>query len=405
MKINLQKLLFGCLCLFAFLAPLEYIVNVIYGENFLLKPYRVAAIFVILIGLLVSIDKVNFKFGRDLFFHLSVFVGLFTTIVRSFLNEINGEVFFLIFFQFALYYLVYIVSVSKSYTKEHVETLFYCVVAGSIVSLVSMYLDFFINGLSEDRLGGFFQNVNTAGFTLSIASIFLFYKGLSTSSNYLKSTLYYLVSLLFLLGVFFTGSRTAFAIVLFGILFLALLSPLVVKFKLIIFGLLLGAIFFDKFYNEIFLKSSLKSRIDTTTSFSDDPRGDLNIISRSISLDNFFFGIGIGQYYVESPKYYHMVENPVFINRTNGLSTHNTYYTILVEWGLFGLIFYLISIVMRISFYIKYLFINSISKLQLIVFLLMLIFNYTADNLETPIWWVALIIITIPQERTQSLDT
>lgn len=370
MIINLQKILLFFLCLFAFLAPLEYIVNVIYGENFLLKPYRIAAIVIIFIGLFKNFHKNKIKFGRDLFFHLAVFVGLLTTIIQFIIFERNSELFFVIFFQFILYYFAYIFSVSNSYTVKEIELLFYCVVVGSIVSLISMYIDFFINGLNEGRLGGFFQNVNTAGFTLSIAGIFLFYKGLNTSTNYLISILYYLFSFLFILGVFFTGSRTAFAIVFFGILLLVFLSPLIVKFKVIIFALVLGFVFFDTFYNEIFLKSSLKLRIESTTSLSDDPRGDLNIISRAISRDNYFLGVGIGQYYVESPKYYHQVDNSIFYNRSTGLSSHNTYYSILVEWGLVGLILYLLSILFQLNLFYKRLLVDKISKLQLSVFLL-----------------------------------
>jgi hypothetical protein len=401
--INLKKLLLFFLCLFAFLAPLEYIVNVIYGENFLLKPYRIAAILIIVVGLISIFYKNKIKFGRDLFFHLAVIVGWLTTAIQFILREANGDVFFVIFFQFALYYLAYIFSVSESFTIEEIELLFYSVVAGSVVSLISMYIDFFINGLSGDRLGGFFQNVNTAGFTLSIAGVFLFYKGLNASANYFKSAFYYLFSFLFILGVFFTGSRTAFAIVFFGIIFLIFLSPLVVKLKITIIGLLIGLIFFDAFYNEIFLKSSLKTRIETTTSLADDPRADLNLISRSISRDNYFFGIGVGQYYIESPKYYHLVDNSIFFNRTKGLASHNTYYTVLVEWGLLGLVLFLLSIGFQLNLLIKRLFIDILSKLQLVVFLLMLIFNFTGDNLVSPIWWVAFIISTITVGKSQKM--
>ena len=171
MKVNLNKLLFYCLCLFAFLSPLEYIVNMLYGENFLLKPYRIAAILCILLGIIKSIYSRKVRLMSNMFFHIVIFVCFLTSGIRFIFYDLDFHYFFVVFFQFVLYYAAYIVSISNFYSEKEIEQLFFSVVAGSIVSLVSMYLDFFINGLSGDRLGGFFQNVNTAGFTLSIASI------------------------------------------------------------------------------------------------------------------------------------------------------------------------------------------------------------------------------------------
>ncbi|EIJ39484.1 lipid A core-O-antigen ligase-like enyme [Galbibacter orientalis DSM 19592] len=190
------------------------------------------------------------------------------------------------------------------------------------------------------RSGGFFSNVNSAGFILYCASIFTFLLYLLEKKN-----IYVYAILLMVITLILTGSRASMLALGTFVLIYNFRYKLTKKVLLtILSGLLFsgGMLYFfkDKIMSSLRLERGLSAR------------DILYNVGLDITSDNIFFGIGLGNLKYVGPAYVNSYPIGQWqkddILKVGIQSSHNLFIETSAELGVFGIIF-LVLILFKIG--------------------------------------------------------
>lgn len=216
------------------------------------------------------------------------------------------------------------------------------ILSGTILSTSIIFSLFFGNVITElsgvVRAGGFFSNVNSAGFICYISTVFAFMQYLEKKK---KSTLF--LCLFFILGIIITGSRASMLAIVVTTIFYNLRYKLTKKtITLTIFGGITAAIIFyinkESILNVLRLNRGLAAR---------DVLFNVGI---NIAKDHPFTGIGlgnlreIGSIYLEKEPIGDWIKKMLLDIGIQ--SSHNAFLETTVELGVFGLLFFVLTIML-----------------------------------------------------------
>ena len=399
-----------------FFIPFEHLLEVFFGIDTVLKPYRVASLLVIGVYfikvLFKSFGQLNYK--DDIPFYLIFIYGLLISLVQMTQGRFSMRFFNNDTFQISLYLLTYFIMKNMSLTPAKWIRLFWCLTWGIILNSAYLFNAFFFRG-DYSRQGGFMNNPNYVALSIVVAIAFIVYR-VSVNIHFRKK-LFYAGLAIFLLYVFpVTGSRT-------GLFILTVLSILIFVFaslrsKILTLVAIGGMSFFflsqnlDKF--NVGASFVLTNRVIKKQGVQDVRiplwKGALNAGN-----DVFFMGIGIGQFKQKFTRIFQTEYHKTIlecVNRGAYLSTHSDYITLLVVYGLPSFLFYLFflaNITRKLLWEIR--FATSKASARFYQFSLMIlaalaIFGVGSENFLSPIYWALLafstvsLIVPFPIEKT-----
>lgn len=210
------------------------------------------------------------------------------------------------------------------------------------------------------RANGLFDDPNYFGLVLVSVWPLIFY---SYPKNIILRNILIIV---FIVSIFLTYSRASILIFIFQIFLLAFAKTRNIYsnfFKIGIFIFILGVVFK---YSESDLSSRVLSSmlflIDNTAEvdYSTLERFDLMVAGVDMFFDNFWTGVGFGNFHLFSFDYMSFYPREEY--------AHNTYLTVAGETGFFGLFFYLVFLILIIARVLR--FKNSYLLISLIGLLL-----------------------------------
>jgi O-antigen ligase len=193
------------------------------------------------------------------------------------------------------------------------------------------------------RINGFQLNSNNLGLTLALGFI------LVVRDQIILFKLKYLSVLLVLILIVLTGSRSAYLLVLFYIIYSLWTSKVkYYRFFLIFSSIFVGVLLLETIYNSDFYKITERNITDTTSGASSTGgyiRGVIISNGFKLASDNFPFGTGAASYgsvlSENSPVYKELgLSNKLFFQDMTGIYDSN-FATIIGEFGLFGIFLFL----------------------------------------------------------------
>lgn len=338
----MRRLTIILIYLFAFFVPLEYIYVVFLGADSVLKPYRVFGILAIVCSFLFIVRRGSLKFDKlDLVFLFIFASGFLTALVK--------------------YYFFYLGDIALTYNDSQL------IVIGFLMSLViknvglsqreivRVLLSYFIAVLlnavqiinealimhSFQRVSGFFKNPNQAAQALVVGILFLIYL-ISIQSSRKKWPFFLFIPVG--LALFFTGSRASILSlgVALGVWYFLSKGRSIYRVVAIAILLVSAGLTID-FASQNLDISRLSTRFDMEAIESSGGSGRTDIWESGLNLaaDHFYLGVGMSQYRAYHHEYIRKVENPYYITLFYDLGLHSDYVSMLVEFGIFGLLGYL----------------------------------------------------------------
>lgn len=403
LRINYNTLLFYLLCTYAFLIPFEHILEIFYGIDTVLKPYRVLAILIIFTyiirGMTTGVSTFSKDIKSDIFFYSIFIYGLIITMVQAFLSPFELRHFYNDAFQITLYLSVFFIFKNTNFTLDQITKITWSLVAGILINAVYLFNNFYF--LKDfRRQSGFMDNPNYVSISLVIAISFILLQ-LTNIRKILFKT-FFSISILFLLLVLvISGSRTGFLI--FGMISLIIFFYASWGKKLLILG---GMAFLFLMYSgktgSLGAPLIVFERLDKIDS-SEDTRFPLWRGAFKAVLSSNFAGLGIGQFKTRFREFYlYSNEKTIYenVNRGAHLSPHSDYVAIGVTYGILGIFCYLLFLFHSYKTILKNLLSAENRKLFLhfqfclILLITLTIFGITSENFTSAIYWMSLAIST-----------
>lgn len=392
------------LCGFALTIPFELILEILFGIETQLKPFRVFSILAVLFfGV-----KVLFKGFRQLNFldDLPLY-GIFLYGVLISLWRMPDPFFKKSLFdndltQITLYLLTFFVIKNASLTRENIIRIFWFLTVGVLINCFYLFNSFFFLGI-YGRQGGFMDNPNYVSLSIVVAIGFLLYR-IPDQSGFFKRISYFGL-ILFLLFVFpTTGSRMGLVL----LLAIGGLTFLFAKFRTKIMTVAIMAMLSFYFINLNFEKFNLGTSFVLTNRIANkadkvDVRFPIWKGAIKAGEEVWFTGIGIGQFKAKFSKLFQNEYHDLIlriVDRGAFLSTHSDYVTLLVVYGFVGLllyVFYLFQSSKKLLLKIR--FSDSpeerrFYQFSLIVLVTVALFGFAAENFLSPLYWILLALST-----------
>lgn len=301
---------------------------------------------------------------------LLILITIFIYInIISFFAEFK-EVAFSRSISFLRYFIIIIAVSNIAYKYSHfLKYTFLCAAALTLFIVIDIFYQFIFgndifNNKSQDyRLSGPFGEELIAGqvlYLLSMPSLmfsFVFFR-----NKKLQLTIFISLILLLLIGIFFSGQRTAMFNFIISLLlfFIIFRKDIYLKFTYFL-GFIFSSItcififFNDIFYRFIIISFKQLSNL-LSTSYSAYYETGINVW-----LDNFWFGAGL-------KNYRFVCENKLFISNYSGQPCanhpHNSFIEILSELGIFGLILFFILFIYFIKIILTKIIYKDISNIK-----------------------------------------
>lgn len=306
----------------------------------------------ITIFLLCSYFIQFFYIFDDLFF---IFKNYHLNVVYEFFNYNN--LFYRNLFYIFLYHFSFLTFFILSKDKNLCVLSLKFLKIGSVFGVVFFLLHLFFptnvfSGMNQywislNRYSGGFSDPNSAGISLFLMILLLFY---NLQNENKKNKIYtFIICILLLLVGFFTGSRSfilglmSFLVVFYSlknkkVFWVTFLSTVILFFVLNIIFYFYGFSFLIKLPKTIerVLESLFIGNIENTFS----SRFYFTTTSFFVFIDNFFTGVGFNNFYSYFPYFSNLLGFKTGIWQD---STCNFYFGILAEGGIVGLFFFLLS--------------------------------------------------------------
>lgn len=419
LRLNIDYAIYIFLCGFAFFIPLSEILDVFFSIKTVLKPFR--AFLILAIGLYgIKILSQGFRpknYVEDIPFYLVFIYGFFISLVQMVRPGFSMNLFNNDTFQVSLYLLAFFITKNINISQKQRTNILWALIIGILINSFYLFNSFYFLG-NYAREGGFMDNPNQVALSIVLAIAFIIYRIALTEKRFSK--LIYIGLVFFLLFVFpVTGSRT-------GLVILLLVGTLVFIFasfkaKLTTLLAAVGLVFFFLTQNleEFNIGASFVLTNRVIKKQSEEER-DVRFLlwdgALKAASDNYFIGIGIGQFKAQFPRIFQTNFHPTIlkvVNRHAYLSSHSDYVALITIYGIVGLLLYLfylfrstLSILRNIRFA------SSFSEQRFYQFCLMILaclaaFGLTAENFISPIYWLLLAVCTsnfIPSIKSKTPD-
>ena len=398
LRISLNTITFSLLCCYAVLISLEHVLEVFMGIRTVLKPYRFVAILLIgvsLTGLVTKKVRVNRDLKQDVFLYLIFLYGLTVTLFQIVLAPFNLSKFYNEIFQIFLYLAVFFIYKNFDINETQWRYLIWSFLFGLMLNALYICYEFYIMR-NYIRLSGLMDNPNYVALAIVVAiSYLIFYLG--RNPGQMPILLGIGLTLLLLRVFVIAGSRTG--LIVSAIAFLLLLwFGSAMKKSLLLLVLLLGLINFIPTMLQqqtVSEQNVLVTRLNTEQT-SDDPRFALWQGAYLAAQSSDYLGLGMGQFEARFAEFYDNTNNYLINKAKNfggALGIHSDYLGILVEYGIFGLVCYLLflgSSLWKIRTNIRFapdLEMRKIYQFHFIILVAVMIFGITNENFLSPLYW------------------
>lgn len=399
--IDLHKTLHRLLCIYAFLIPFEHILEIWFGIETILKPYRVFAILTILVFAFRAFQakKINIftDIRQDIFLYLLFAYGIVISLFQMIIVPFTTGKFYNELFQISLYLSVFFIIKNTDFSRKQLYQILYALVIGVILNSIYVFYNF--HTLADyTRPKGFMDNSNYLSLSIGMALIIIINE-LRNAKNLLRVILLPLILFMFYMLII-AGGRTAFVVTMLGILisFLFLSSRIKILFMVAVLGL--GSFAFSKIKTSspLVLFDRFRER---------DPSEDARLfiwkgVMRASEETNYI-GMGLGQFEANFPAFY-QDENHDLIRRViqvhYHLSAHSDYFAVLITYGILGLILFLLFLfysfkkIVRLALFYKRKEEKEYFQLQFILLLSVAIFGITSENFNSGLYWILLTFST-----------
>lgn len=405
-KTSLNTILFNLLLVYAFLVPLELVLEVLFGIDTVLKPYRVLAILIIglaMLGTLSQKIRIGIDIREDLFLYLVFIYGLIVTFLSMIYTPFGMSHFFNDAFQVGLYLGMYITLKNLDLNSKRWEYLLWSLVIG--ICLNAGYIFYKVRTFqASSREAGFMDNANFVALSSVVAIAFLL-KRVDIWRNTRKLVIS--IGALLLLGSVFlgAGSRTSLVVL---VLVLSLIYYYSVWWKKALAFLMIGLFgvyfyFYQPQQTAWRPGNALANRI-VELDASDDPRFAIWKGALRAAMQTNFMGLGIGQFTHRFPEFFQSENHRVVYNNVRfgiGLSAHSDYFALLTEYGLIGVCLYILFIVVslvKVSTLMSAHYGNQSLRIayqfNLIILFSLATFGIASETFLSPLFWILLAIST-----------
>jgi len=398
-----------------FLIPFEHVLDIFFGVDTVLKPYRVMSILIIMAYALKLTQNGGGKanFLDDLALYLIFLYGIIVSLVHMATGSFSMRMFNNDMFQISLYLFTYFIIKNIYLNRDKWYRLFWCLTIGIIGNSYYIFVDFFFNG-NYKRAEGFMSNSNYVALSIVVAIAFILYR-LSVTQKWWKQLLFAGL-VLFLLFVFpVTGSRSGLAILVVLLLLFFIFASFKAKFRIVIVSVLLGIGILSQNLEKINVGASfvLTNRVAKKINVEDVRvpiwRGAIRAADGV-----HYMGLGIGQFKYNFPSFFQREYHKTileFVNRGAYMSAHSDFVTLLVVYGFVGLILYLyflFHISRRILFRVELardLEDKRFFQFNLMMIVALVIFGIGSENFLSPLYWAILGLATTSLFMTDQSDS
>ena len=422
-NISLNRLLFTLFCLYAFSMPFELVLEVFFDIDTIFKPFRIISLAIISVFGVKSIKndfRFNFPDRTDLLLYLVYAYGLFISLYRIITKFFDFGYFYNELFQITLFFITFFIYKSILLTVEQAITIIKYFIAGIIVNALYIFYNFVIL-YQYGRQAGLTDNPNYTSLAVLTVTTFLILK-LNLKVDQFNSLLKIVgIGLLttFLLYInILTGCRTGLIIFALSSIFIFFFSSLRKKILLLSLGLMVGLFFIPQNLNEANLGGPLVLLKRLNQSIETGGEDVRYVVWRGVFRvleQEGYGGMGIGQFKANFTKYFSNESNKLImemVNRGYHLSTHNDFLALLSDYGIIGLMIYLIFLFFcfkKVSFQLFTKSRNSqqqfLAQFNFIVFMSILIFGLTAENFQHQLFWFLLMFSTKTYETLSKNDS
>ncbi|MEM9822288.1 MAG: O-antigen ligase family protein [Bacteroidota bacterium] len=405
LQISYNNFLHFLFCAFAFLIPFEHVLEVYFGIETVLKPYRVAALMIIGLFLLRILRTGRFElrkdFRQDFFLYFLFLYGIIITMFQIFLNEFSSKHFYNDSIQYFLYLAVFFVLKNTPLNLAQITRIIWWMFAGIFLNTLYLFNNFYFLQ-NYERQSGFMDNPNYVAISIVIAITFVVLQLSNVRSLLLRFLLLGLIVFLLLMLVI-AGSRTGFAIFVIVGIFLLLFASwgkrlIIFSAMTLLFLVYTGQSDAFDFGAPLILFDRL-NKIEST----EDTRFHLWRGAYKAVLSSNFAGLGIGQFKTRFREFYLTIhEDTIYenVNRGGHLSAHSDYVAITVTYGLIGLFCYLLFLYRSMIYAFGNVFRTRIGQLGvhhqfcLMTLITLAVFGITSENFNSAIYWMSLAIST-----------
>ncbi|MEM1318955.1 MAG: O-antigen ligase family protein [Bacteroidota bacterium] len=408
-QIDLNTVLFGLYCLLAFSLPFELILEMWFGIDTIFKPFRIIILAIIGVYALKSLMsglQLNSNLKTDVFLYLVFVYGLLISLVRLTTEVFNLGLFYNDLFQSGLFLISFFILKSLNFSAKQMIRIFQFFIAGMLLNaLFSFYTFAFLGRFG--RQTGFMDNPNYMALGLVMVMAYCLLR-LNYTQRLLGRVGTYSM-LLFSLFVFVTaGSRTGLVSLLIAIIFAFSYSSLKRKMGSLLIGIGLVAFLLPQQLDKLTVGANpliLIKRVNQT--LNSDERDVRFIIwegaMRALE-DKGYMGMGIGQFKANFAQYFNDSPHELVIrivDRGYHLSPHNDYFAIITDYGIPGLVFYLLFLISSIRMLIRNIWysqnspeIQFLSQLGLVILACLIVFGLGAENFQNQMYWFFLAFST-----------
>lgn len=408
-QINLPQVLFLLFCLYGFFLPFEFILEYWFDIDTIFKPYRIVNLIIIVVfAIQVARNGITIKHDlkEDAFLYSIFAYGLVISLFRMMTSPFKISYFFNDLFQSGLYVIAFFIFKSLDLSLSQLNRIFQALLLGIILNAVYMIYNFSILGF-YNRASGFMDNPNYVALSLVTALSYFLLK--LDQVKKIRLQIVYIGIMLFLFYAFIiAGSRTGLILLILGILMIFFFVSRWKKVGIVVsaFVLVLALIPRDSSYAEFGGPLILVNRVMNKLDAEEEEdvrffiwRGILNAME-----ETGYAGMGIGQFKANFSNFFKDETHYLIlriVDRGYFLSTHNDYLAILTDYGVIGLIFYLVFLSLSIRKRFA-LIINTGRSAEHEFFLtfcfillsFIAVFGMAAENFQNQMFWFLLMFAT-----------
>lgn len=405
-SINLNRIIFALLCLYALLVPFELILEMLVGIRTIFKPYRIVCLLLIgLFGikqLLPRTYQKNVDLKEDILLYALLGYGILASFISMIVAEFSLSKFYNEIFQTGLYVSIFVIVKRTPLSQKNLHLLIkYLLVGISLNALYVCYNYYWLRNLG--RQSGFFDNPNYLSLSIifAIAAILIYLR-----QQRFRGQVLLLAVIPMLMAAFTIAGSRAGLFVIVAVLTLVLffqnwLTKVVVAGAFLLFATYVFSTS-DQFSRSSASQSVLASRINNRE-IADDPRFPIWRGVIRASEQTYFVGLGLGQFEARFPEFYREENNILIyeiLNYGYHLSPHSDYMAVLITYGIIGLLLFLIFYFLSFLRLFKRL-LNSkddsvftLYQIQLAGLLTVVLFGLAAENFVSGLYWIILTLST-----------
>lgn len=251
------------------------------------------------------------------------------------------------------------------------------------------------------RLLGMVFQPNAFGVIMAMSSIIVIsivFNQRIGSINYKETLLYCFFGLIFMTGLFYSGSRGAWLSFVIGYIFLIFLTPRYNRLFLILMLLAIALILYLGHGDYVYSKfnaglNNIEAFMNENSKTSWGYRLEMWIFSWEMFKEHFWTGVGFGNFHELYAAY---AEKNNVAGQTNFGQSHNNYLNIIVELGVWGAV----SLFLLLYFFIKAFksFLNNqygIAAMSSIVVLMFFMLTDSALNHKKSIFFILYVLFVL----------